>query len=186
MRYLIVFISCLIVLTASSQKKAKYTIYKMGRPDSFERNNALKDVQSTWKLNFVSVGTGIYTSNLDSVIEENKKTELALITKFGDSWQTVFMKEVDDRVKTHNEIRELVKKDMVPLDSLSNETLIEVDIKSKRKAIAKVFGLKVQEGQSKYFIFYKYKVKRKKNLVTLVSSELHLIDFSYPENGIRN
>lgn len=186
MRFFLVFIFLLISVFGSSQKKSKYTIYKMGRPDSFERNNALRNVQGDWKINFVAVGSGVYSSNMDSIINENKKTEATLKLKYGDDWRTFLMKKSEEMLITHNLIRDMIKHQDLVLSSVDKNMFVEVDVKNKRKAIAKVFGIKASEVENRYITYFKYKIKLKKENIILLSDETSLIDFSYPENGIKN
>jgi len=185
MRFILVSFFFFIAVFGFSQRKAKYTIYKMGRPSSFEKNNAVRDVQSKWRLNFVAVGSGVYSSNMDSLIEENKRTDEALKKKYGNDWRPVLMKEVVDMVKRHNEIRELIV-NQLPASPLGENVFVEVDVKNKRKAIVKVFGTKVTDLRSWYITYYKYKIKLKDNSIKLLSDIPEPIDFSYPENDIIN
>jgi len=185
MRIFLISIFLSITCLGFSQRKAKHTIYKMGRPSSFEKNNAVRDVQGKWKLNFVAVGSGVYSSNMDSLIEENKKTDEALKMKYGNDWRPILMKEVGEMVKRHNEIRELVKKHAT-ISPFGTEVFIEVNFKNKRKAIATVFGQRITDLESIYVTLEKYKYKVKSKSLKLISSKQEGIDFSYPENDIVN
>ena len=58
MRYIVFLLFLFYLVCGFSQKKEKYTFYLIGRPNSFEKNNAIKEVQGKWKLRYVSAGSG--------------------------------------------------------------------------------------------------------------------------------
>ena len=76
MRYIFFLFFLFHVVFGFSQKKEKYIFYLMGRPNSFEKSNAIKEVQGKWNMNYVSVGSDVYSGGLDSLIQENIKTDL--------------------------------------------------------------------------------------------------------------
>lgn len=186
MRYIFFLFFLFHVVFGFSQKKEKYTFYLMGRPSSFEKNNAIKEVQDKWKLSYISVGSGVYSGGLDSLIQENIKTDLLLRSRFGDDWQSLLMKEADARLLQHTEIRSLIKSKYPVLLSAIKHVQIEIDDRNKRKAIISIFGMELIDKQNCYFTYHKFKIKKKKLIIKKVSCDKKLIEFSYPQNDILN
>ena len=158
----------------------------MGRPNSFEKNNAIKEVQCKWKLLYLSAVSGIYTEELDSLIQENAKTDKLLSKRYGDDWHSSLMKEVEERLIQHDAIRLLIKTKYAFLLSEIKNVQIEIDDRNKRKAILSVFGVEFIDEQNRYFTYYKFKIKTKKMSLKKMSWDKELIDFSYPQNDILN
>jgi len=169
-----------------SQKKEKYTFYLIGRPNSFEKNNAIKEVQRKWKLCYVPVGSDVYTNELDSLIQENAKTDQLLRNRYGNDWHSSLMKEAGEKLTQHTEIRSLIKNKYAVLISEIRNAQVEIDDRNRRKAFVSLFGSEVIGKQSLYFTYHKFKIKKKKMLIKKVSWEKKLIDFSYPQNDIIN
>ena len=186
MRYIVFLLFLSYVVFGFSQKKEKYTFYLIGRPNSFEKNNALKEVQGNWKLRHVSVGSDVYADGLDSLIQENKKTDILLRNKFGDDWHSLLMKETEEKLLQHTEIRSLIKLRYAVLLSEIKNAQIEIDDRNKRKAIIRIFGTESIGKQNIYFTYHKLKLNKKRMIAKKVSSVKNLIDFSYPQNDIIN
>ena len=186
MRYIFFLFFLFHVVFGFSQKKEKYTFYLMGRPNSFEKSNAIKEVQGKWNMNYVSVGSDVYSEGLDSLIQENIKTDLLLRNKFGDDWQSLLMKEADARLLQHTEIRSLIKSKYPVLLSAIKHVQIEIDDRNKRKAIISIFGMELINKKNRYFTYHKFKIKKKKLIFKKLSYDKKLIEFSYPQNDIIN
>jgi len=186
MRYIVFLLFLFHVVSGFSQKKEKYTFYLIGRPNSFEKNNAIKEVQGNWKLLYLYAGSGIYSEGLDSLIQENAKTDKLLSKRYGNDWHSMLMKEVEERLIEHTEIRSLVKRKYTVLLSEIKNSQIEIDDRNKRKAIISIFGVEFIDKQNLYFTYHKFKVKKKKMFLRKVSWDKKLIDFSYPQNDIIN
>ena len=186
MRYIVFLILLINTFFGFSQKKEKHTFYLIGRPNSFEKNNAINEVQGKWKLLYVSAGSGVYTEGLDSLIQENAKTDKLLRKRYGNDWHSLLMKEVEEKLIEHTEIRSLIKTKYAFLLSEIKNAQIEIDDRSKRKAIISIFGVEFIDKQNLYFTYHKFKVKKKKMVLKKVSWDKKLIDFSYPQNDIIN
>ena len=186
MRYIVFLFFLFHVVFGFSQKKEKYTFYLMGRPNSFEKSNAIKEVQGKWNMNYVSVGSGVYTDGLDSLIQENVKTDLLLSSKFGSDWQSLLMKEAEEKLLQHSEIRSLIKSKYTVLLSEIKHAQIEINDRNKRKAIVSIFGMELIDEQNRYFTYHKFKIRKKKLIVKKLSYDKKLIEFSYPQNDIIN
>lgn len=183
LRFFLVSIFCFSLVFGFSQKESKYTIYEMGRPNKFEHNNAVRNVQEKWQIDFVSSSaSGVYGVGLDSLINENAKTDSLLKVKYGNTWNADFHKDVSEMAKKHNKVRELLFKESSSFKSM----YIEVMVKNKRIAKVKIFKSELNDGELKYMTLYKYKVKLKKSKLKLISDEKELIDFEYPQNNISN
>ena len=50
-----------------------------------------------------------YTEGLDSLIQENAKTDKLLSKRYGNDWHSLLMKEVEEKLIEHTEIRSLIK-----------------------------------------------------------------------------
>ena len=109
MRYIVFLFFLFYLVCGFSQKKEKYTFYSIGRPSSFEKNNAIKEVQCKWRLCYVPVGSDVYTNELDSLIQENAKTDELLRKRYGNDWHSSLMKETEKKLTQHAEIRLLIK-----------------------------------------------------------------------------
>ena len=96
------------------------------------------------------------------------------------------MKEVEEKLIEHTEIRSLIKTKYAFLLSEIKNAQIEIDDRSKRKAIVSIFGVEFIDRQNLYFTYHKFKVKKKKMVLKKVSWDKKLIDFSYPQNDIIN
>ena len=186
MRHIVFLILLINTFFGFSQKKEKYTFYLIGRPNSFEKNNAIKEVQGKWKLFYVSAGHDVYTEGLDSLIQENAKTDKLLRKRYGNDWHSLLMKEVEEKLIAHTEIRSLIKTKYTVLLSEIKNAQIEIYDRSKRKAIVSIFGVEFIDRQNLYFTYHKFKVKKKKMVLKKVSWDKKLIDFSYPQNDIIN
>jgi len=186
MRYIVFLLFLFHIVFGFSQKKEKYTFYLIGRPNSFEKNNAIKEVQGNWKLRYVSVSSAFYTEELDSLILENKKTDALLSAKFSIDWHSLLMKEVEEKLIQHTEIRSLIKSKYTALLSEIKNAQIEIDDRNSRKAFVSIFGVEFIDKQNLYFTYHKFKVKKKKMVLKKMSWDKELIDFSYPQNDIIN
>lgn len=186
MRYIVFLFFLFYVVCGFSQKKEKYTLYLIGRPNSFEKNNAIKEVQGNWKLCYVSFGSDVYTTELDSLIQENAKTDQLLRKRYGNDWHSSLMKETEEKLNQHTEIRSLIKDKYAVLISEVRNAQVEIDDRNRRKAFISLFGSEVIGKQSLYFTYHKFKVKKKKMLIKKMPWEKKLIDFSYPQNDIIN
>ena len=186
MRYIVFLILFINTFFGFSQKKEKHIFYLIGRPNSFEKNNAIKEVQGKWKLLYVSAGPGVYTEGLDSLIQENAKTDKLLSKRYGNDWHSLLMKEVEEKLIEHTEIRSLIKRKHTVLLAEIKNAQIEIDDRNKRKAIISIFGVEFIDKQNLYFTYHKFKVKKKKMFLKKVSWDKKLIDFSYPQNDIIN
>ncbi len=186
MRHILFLFFLFYVVCGFSQKKEKYTFYLIGRPNSFEKNNAINEVQRKWRLCYVPVGSDVYTTELDSLIQENAKTDELLRKRYGKDWHLSLMKEIEEKLTQHTEIRTLIKSKYAVLISEIRNAQVEIDDRNRRKAFISLFGSEVIGKQSLYFTYHKFKIKKKKMLIKKVSWEKKLIDFSYPENDIIN
>ena len=186
MRYIVFLILFINTFFGFSQKKEKHIFYLIGRPNSFEKNNAIKEVQGKWKLLYVPAGSDVYTEGLDSLIQENAKTDKLLSKRYGNDWHSLLMKEVEEKLTEHTEIRSLIKRKYTVLLAEIKNAQIEIDDRNKRKAIISIFGVEFIDKQNLYFTYHKFKVKKKKMFLKKVSWDKKLIDFSYPQNDIIN
>ena len=139
MRYIVFLLFLFYLVCGFSQKKEKYTFYLIGRPNSFEKNNAIKEVQGNWKLRYVSVSSGFYKEGLDSLILENKKTDALLSARFGNDWHSLLMKEVEEKLIQHTEIRSLIKSKYTALLAEIKNAQIEIDDRNESESICKYF-----------------------------------------------
>lgn len=176
----LLFLSCFTLIYSQ-----KYTLYKTGRPQDFAYNNAEKIVAKNWKIEFKYFPfDGVNFDLLDSINAVNKKTTDLLEAKKGAKWQDEFLMEVNFVLEKTNQVRKLIDKEIVTLNS-GTEKLIHFEhqcLQNRYKAY--LVGQVLEKGERKFYILQTYKVNLKKQSFKLIEEKQRPLHFSYPENGI--
>ena len=176
----LLFISCSTLIYSQ-----KYTLYKTGRPQTFEYNNAEKIVAKKWKIEYKYFAfDGVDFALLDSINAVNKKSTDLLEANKGEKWQDEFLMEVNQILDKTNAVRELINKEIVTLNN-GSEKLIHFEhncLKNHYKAY--VIGQILEKGERNFYILQVYYVNLKRNTFKLKEEKQKPLHFSYPENGI--
>ncbi len=163
----------------------KYTLYKTGRPQSFEFNNAEKIVAKRWKIdNQYFAFDGVNFALLDSINEINKKSEEKLAAQKGVNWRDAFLMEVNQVLDKTNQVRLLIDKEIITLNNGSEKFIHFEQGCFKNQYKAYVVSQILEKGERHFYILQTYNVNLKKQTFKLKEEKQKPLHFSYPENGI--
>ena len=86
---------------------AQESYYLTGRPFSFERNNAIKEVGFRWGLNISYAGNDVAEAlGLTAIAAANDSVERIMVQSFGAEWLGTFYEQVDQEEALHQRIRQ--------------------------------------------------------------------------------
>lgn len=171
--------------TTSFVFSQKYTLYKTGRPQSFEYNNAEKIIAKKWKIDFKYFAfDGIDFALLDSINAINEQTTKKLEATKGAKWQDDFLMEVGEMLEKTSQVRSAIQKEIVMLNN-GSEKFIHFE-KSCFKNHYKAFVVSqiLEKGQRNFYVLQVYYVNLKKQTFKLKEEKQKPLHFSYAENGI--
>ena len=163
----------------------QYTLYKTGRPQPFEYNNAEKIVAKKWNIEFkYAAFDGVNNNFLDSINEINRQTIEKLVAKKGAKWHDEFLMELNQVLQQTNEVRTLINKEIITLNSGSEKFIHFEHNCFKNHYKAYVVAQILEKGERNFYILQVYYVNLKKKTFKLKEEKQRPLHFSYPENGI--
>lgn len=178
-----------LYVVSSSLCGQELTYYLLGRPNSFEFNNALRDVGRSCNILFQSSGSDVYDQWMDAMQRHNDSVSTILTKTKGENWYADILQQANEELKEHNALREKIKREEMYLCRASllavSYLLIERKTPSKRKSkkykmylVGTSPGLSVRKLET--VTVFCWNGKRFK----VMDSESRALPFSFPANGI--
>lgn len=176
--------SCLLILFSSFTLFSQ-TYYLTGRPFSFERNNAIKEVAFRWGFTMNYAGNDVVDAvGLDSLNRCNDSIHklIGVQSGLGNDWLNGLFEQVDKEELIHEKIRSQLR--IHPLFILKTKNYVEHFILVTRGAKPKQYKAfvwsKNAEGVS-CIASFECKVKRKVAVKELNDCQ---IPYEIPQNGL--
>ena len=157
---------------------AQASYYLTGRPFSFERNNAIKEVGFRWGLNISYAGNDVAeTLGLTAIAAANDSVERIMIKSYGAEWLITFFAQVDQEEALHQRIRKALN----PItDGAGSNRFILIRKLDKKRYEA--FQLDASSSHTRCIARYLGKAKRK---VCMKQQEGGCeLPYDFPQNGI--
>jgi hypothetical protein len=157
---------------------AQESYYLTGRPFSFERNNAIKEVGFRWGLNISYAGNDVAeTLGLSAIAAANDSVERIMVQSYGAAWLENFYAQVDQEEALHQRIRQALN----PTNegAGSNRFILIRKLDKKRY---EAFQLDASSSHTRCIARYLGKAKRK---VRMKQQEGGCeLPYDFPQNGI--
>ena len=163
------------------------TYYLTGRPFTFERNNAIKEVGSTWGITVIYAGSDVVEQlGLDEINKEVDRVDSIIALTRGREWLSNFYSEVDKQQATHELIRHHLYYANIPALSTSTKDTQVVEHKIilrqiKRKTFLASIITIVNTETIRCDATYRIKWNRSKKMK--LQSQC-AVPYQFPENGI--
>lgn len=157
---------------------AQASYYLTGRPFSFERNNAIKEVGFRWGLNISYAGNDVAEAlGLTAIAAANDSVERIMIKSYGAEWLITFFAQVDQEEALHQRIRKALN----PItDGAGSNRFILIRKLDKKRYEA--FQLDASSSHTRCIARYLGKAKRK---VCMKQQEGGCeLPYDFPQNGI--
>lgn len=161
-------------LNASAQE----SYYLTGRPFSFERNNAIKEVGFRWGLNISYAGNDVAEAlGLTAIAAANESVNHMMEKSYGAEWLGAFYAQVDQEEALHQRIRQALN----PIsDGAGSNRFILIRKLDKKRYEA--FQLDASSSHTRCIARYLGKAKRK---VRMKQQEGGCeLPYDFPQNGI--
>lgn len=163
------------------------TYYLTGRPFTFERNNAIKEVGSAWGITVMYAGSDVVEQlGLDKINKDVNRVDSIMALTRGKEWLSNFYSEVDKQQATHELIRHHLHYANIPALSTSTMDAQVVERKIilrhiKRKTyLASIISI-VNTETIRCDATYRIKWNRMKKM--RLQSQC-AVPYQFPENGI--
>lgn len=157
------------------------TYYLTGRPNSLERNNAIKEVGKQWGIDVTYVGDDVVEAvGLDSLNKLIDAQYVIIQAKKGPEWLGDFYKQVDEVEAIHTDIRQFVlNSQYISRGNYPERKLIiaRCSKRSYRVDVVEVASSERISCLSEYLVRW---TKRKK----LIPQKGCVVPYQFPENGI--
>jgi hypothetical protein len=157
---------------------AQASYYLTGRPFSFERNNAIKEVGFRWGLNISYAGNDVAEAlGLTAIAAANDSVERIMVQSFGAEWLGTFYAQVDQEEALHQRIRETLNLNLKGVGE--NRFILIRKLDPKRY---EAFDLDASTSHTRCLARYLGKVKRR---VRMKQQESGCdLPYDFPQNGI--
>lgn len=174
-----------LVLFYSSFTLVSQTYYLTGRPFSFERNNAIKEVAFRWNFTMSYAGNDVFDAvGLDSLNRYNDSIHklIGVQSGWGNDWLNELFEQTDKEELLHEKIRNQLR--IHPLFILKTKNYVEhfilVTKLPKRKHYKAIVWSKNAEGVI-CLASFDCKLKRKVTVKYLNDCQL---PYEIPQNGL--
>ncbi len=140
MRLLLLISYILCLFNASGQS---YEYYLLGRPNSFEFNNALRDVGRAWQISFNASGSDVYDQTVEAMQRHNDSISVLLSKTKGENWYADLLQKANEELKQHTALRDKIKREEMYMcrQSLLSESYVLIECKEPTKLKRKKYRL---------------------------------------------
>jgi hypothetical protein len=162
------------------------TYYLTGRPTTFERNNAIKEVGMKWAITVMYAGSDVVEQmGLEAINKEIERADSLIALRKGKDWLGSFYSEVDATQATLDLIRQHLYNAIQTLSPPKNNAPFEeqkiiihqLKRRTYQASIVSITDNHTATCKATYFI----KWNRMKKMKLQVQCEL---PYQFPENGI--
>ena len=163
------------------------TYYLTGRPFTFERNNAIKEVGSAWGITVIYAGSDVVEQlGLDSINNENQQLDSLIALRRGKEWLGSFYKQVDSTEAIFGRIRKHIYTEHIQAmgppkkDAPFEEQKIILHQQKRRTYQASIVAISNNQTAT---CIATYLIKWNRSKKMKLQSQC-AVPYQFPENGI--